>query len=325
MFVSSIIPTVGRKVLNRAVRSVLEQDFCEADYEIIVVNDSGNPLPDEDWQHSPRVTVIHTARVERCLARNAGAAVARGHYLHFLDDDDWLLPGALNVLWRRIQASDGADWLYAGAVLYDRDDEPLIPLCQRLTPNCFAQVMAGEWIPLQASLINRADFLRVGGFNPLTAGSEDVDLARRMALNHDFLGTDEFVAGIGVGVRGSTTNQAKARLDARRARELILDAPAAFERMWRSAANRFWRGKVVRIYLTSAYQNLQQRRLYAAASRLTAALRAMCMSGLWSIANRDFWRAVATPYDSEAFARGRAAQRLAVPAIRSETMAVKQG
>jgi len=49
VFVSYIIPTIGRSSLNVAVKSVLEQDFQRDEIEVIVVNDSGTPLPPEDW------------------------------------------------------------------------------------------------------------------------------------------------------------------------------------------------------------------------------------------------------------------------------------
>ena len=97
MFCTSIIPTVGRKTLQRAVQSVLDQNFSADEFEVIVVNDSGSPLPFADWQSSPLVRVIHTDHQERCVARNTAAALAKGTYLHFLDDDDWMLPGALKI------------------------------------------------------------------------------------------------------------------------------------------------------------------------------------------------------------------------------------
>jgi len=51
MFCSTIIPTIGRATLARAVQSVLEQDFTAADYEVIIVNDSGKPLPADDGRN----------------------------------------------------------------------------------------------------------------------------------------------------------------------------------------------------------------------------------------------------------------------------------
>ena len=46
MFSSTVIPTVNRPTLSRAVRSVLQQNFTADDFEVIVVNDSGQPLPE---------------------------------------------------------------------------------------------------------------------------------------------------------------------------------------------------------------------------------------------------------------------------------------
>src|SRR6185503_20285902 len=99
MFCSTVIATIGRPTLKGAVTSLLEQAFTVDDFEIIVVNDSGRPLPDEAWQASPKVKIIETNRRERSVARNTGAALATGRYLHFLDDDDWLFPNALQTFW----------------------------------------------------------------------------------------------------------------------------------------------------------------------------------------------------------------------------------
>jgi glycosyltransferase involved in cell wall biosynthesis len=154
MFFSTIIPTVGRPTLSRSVDSVLNQEFTAEDVEVIVVNDAGTHLPGASWQRSPNVRILNTNRHERSVARNTGAAVAKGRYLHFLDDDDWLAEDAIQEFWHLAQASQTA-WLYGGSQLVDRAGNPLLQLHHRLQGNCFMQVLAGEWIPLQASLIGR--------------------------------------------------------------------------------------------------------------------------------------------------------------------------
>ena len=109
MFCSVIIPTIGRQTVTRAIYSVLEQEFTADNFEVIVVNDSGQILPDAPWQHFEQVRLINTNRRERSVARNAGAAIAKGKYLCFLDDDDWLLPRALEQFWAlACQAKDAA-------------------------------------------------------------------------------------------------------------------------------------------------------------------------------------------------------------------------
>src|SRR5258706_696371 len=184
LFCSTIIATIGRATLNRAGESVLCQE-CDQPHEVIVVNDTGQPLPPADWQQAARVKVVDTARHERSVARNTGAAIARGKYLHFLDDDDWLLPEALQALKELAQQAEENAWLYGSTQLVDRQGNPLIELHHGLNGNCFVQVLAGEWIPLQASLIPAEAFFEVGGFDLRLSGSEDIDLCRRIALTHD--------------------------------------------------------------------------------------------------------------------------------------------
>ena len=302
MFCSTIIPTVARPTLARAVESVLGQTLVTDDFEIIVVNDSGRPLPQADWQRSERVRVIDTNRRERSVARNAGAAIARGRYLHFLDDDDWLFPDALQHLQALAESTEAA-WLYGGTQLVDRQDRPTIQLHHGLTGNCFAHVMAGEWIPLQASLIRAEMFFAVDGFNPLIAGPEDIDLLRRIALRGDIMGTDELVAYIARGEEGSTTDYAQHAEMRRWSRERTLDAPGVFSRFRASANSSYLHGRVLRVYLTSALWNLQHRRLFSAASRGVFSLAAFARAGR-RVLSADYWRALASDYDNQTFSKG---------------------
>jgi glycosyltransferase involved in cell wall biosynthesis len=311
IFCSTIIPTVGRPSLGRSVASVLQQQLDGEEFEIIVVNDSGVPLPPADWQRASRVRVIHTNRRERSVARNAGAAIARGRYLHFLDDDDWLEPGALHHLWRLANQS-GAAWLYGSTQALDRQGVPLIQLYHQFQGNCFLPTMAGEWIPLQASLIDAQVFCSLGGFNPLLCGPEDIDLLRRVALHYQLAGVEAIVANMLFGEAGSTTNLERHPLQSRWAREYILDEPGAFARM-RNSLNQQpdrdlseWKGRIVRIYLTSMMWNLQRRNFWSALCRAAHALVSIAAAGPSLFAN-PFWRAIGRPYASHTFARGMAA------------------
>jgi hypothetical protein len=302
MFSSTIIPTVGRDTLARAVHSVLSQSSEKCDFEVIVVNDSGKPLPQHEWQSSTRVQVINTNRRERSVARNTGAAIAQGQYLHFLDDDDWLFPDALCHFWQLWQNQEAA-WLYGSSQLVKRNGSQLIQLQHEIEGNCFLQAMAGEWIPLQSSLIEAKLFHQLGGFSALITGPEDIDLFRRICLYGNVAGTSGLIASIERGEVGSTTPYNRHPQMSRLAREQILDDPLAFHRMKENATSGYWLGRMLRIYFTSALWNLQHKRLATAASRLVSGLAVIALSHL-RISTMSFWKAFLSPYQSPTFARG---------------------
>ena len=220
MFCSVVIPTIGRETLARAVNSILTQTFTEDEFEVIVVNDSGQPLAAADWQHSQQVRMVTTNRHERGVARNAGAAMAKGNYLYFLDDDDWLLPDAFKHFWPLALQAKDAVWLYGNLRVVDETGKLLAELNSGVHRNCLAQIMGGVYIPIQASLIQSNMFFAVGGYNPSICGTEDLDLCRRIALRGDFANTSAAVACL---LRGQTwetsTNYAQAPEDNRRSRD----------------------------------------------------------------------------------------------------------
>lgn len=311
MFCSTIIPTVGRTKLERAVCSVLEQSFNPERFEIIIVNDSGRPLPYAAWHDAPQVAILNTQRRERCFARNCGASAARGAYLHFLDDDDWMAPGFLNQFETLAQREESAVWLYGATQLVDRDGSRLIQLQHGLSGNCFTQVMAGEWIPLQASLIRADSFFALGGFHPLIPGGEDVDLLRRAALRGDVAELDALVTYIEMGTTDSTTNYGQAVSLTRWAREAILNEPGVFARLRASALTAGWNGRMVRLFLTSAVWNARAGRPGTAAGRLLSGARASATAGT-ALFDVRFWQSLTRPYESDTFLKGFESANLSV-------------
>jgi glycosyltransferase involved in cell wall biosynthesis len=302
-FCSTIIPTVGRTKLARAVRSVLDQQLPDGDFELIVVNDSGQPLPMAEWQHDVRVQVINTNRRERCVARNAGASVAQGAYLHFLDDDDWLLPDGLAQLRALAQASPSIGWLYGATDLYDRHGNKVIELHNELQGNCFAQVMAGEWIPMASSLVSTQAFFAAGGFNHTALYAEDSDLARRVLLHEDLAYTPIRIACMEMGIERNSQIAVDQMRNSQLAREDVLCQSGVLRRMRASASTTYLRGRIVRLYLTSSIWNVRHGRWDIAAQRLCTGLVQFMLAGL-GITHADYWRALLKPYANRSFARG---------------------
>jgi glycosyltransferase involved in cell wall biosynthesis len=302
MFCSTIIPTVGRPTLSRAVCSVLNQEFDHDDFEVIVVNDSGKPLPDEEWQRSAQVRVIHTNRHNRSVARNAGAAIAKGKYLHFLDDDDWMLPGAFESFWELADTSQAA-WLYGAFRLVDNAGRTITEIYPDEVGNCYIQLIAWEWLPLQASLIESKAFFAVGGFaslHSLLGGFEDIDLSRQIAHYYDMARISMVVTNIRAGDKGSTTNYVDMFKQNRQSREKALDMAGAFTRMRASASSSpgrssYWYGKIVYYYLASIKWHLQHKCLFTAVSRSVYTLASFAAAGR-HILSADFRRGVLRPH-----------------------------
>lgn len=301
MFCSTIIPTIGRSELDRAVTSVLEQDFSAEPHEIIVVNDSGTLLPDAPWHGYENVTILNTNRYERCVARNTGAAVAQGRYLHFLDDDDWLEQGALQALWELSQQRDAA-WLYGYTTLVTRDGKPIMMLKYGLDGRRgFVSTMAGELIPLQSSLIRSDAFHRVEGFDPTIVGPENIDLARRVLLYETLAETPQPISCVERGDLGSTTDVARLGALLHRSRENVLALSGVWQALRVSADNRpYWHGRIIILYLGSAAWNVRHRLFLTALGRAGFAGLSAVASLRYAV-SRDFWRALIRPFRSPTF------------------------
>ncbi len=297
MFCSIIIPTVGRPSLNNSVHSALEQNFPNEEYEIIVVNDTGSLLPISQWQSSNRVQIITTQKRERCFARNVGAAIAKGEYLCFLDDDDWLLPETLNEFRELAQKEPNASWLYGGVRFIGEDGKILGFLNQGKSGNCFVEVMTETWIPIQASFVKVDVFFAVGGFDPAFVVTQDLDLLRRVALKHDLANTPADVACIQRGPkRESVTKYSIGWYFIALGRDRLLGEKDALSRLLDSAGNSArMRGFVLRNYIVATLFNVRQRAWSRAISRLLFGFFSFAKS-LKYVFSIDYWYAVRQTY-----------------------------
>lgn len=291
MFCSAVIPTIGRPTLSRAVCSVLDQKLNnDDDFEVIVVNDSGQPLPEMEWQQCERVRIITTQRRERSVARNTGAAIARGKYLYFLDDDDIMLPSALQAFWELAQTTDAA-WLYGSYQTADNDGNLIREFHPDLIGNIFAILITGEAIPFQASLLRPKEFYAAGEFDVYFTSTQDRDLGRRIALLGNVAKTPAIITQIRVGEGGSSTIWSTTAEFDRLGREKAFNQPGAFTRLWDSAkASGYLHGRVCRAYLASAVWNLKRKNILRGVSRLVS----MVAFGAPYILSSEFWGGIRT-------------------------------
>ncbi len=107
--ISIIIPVYNNALyLKPCLDSVIGQTLTEL--EIICVDDestdnSMNIL--KEYAHADcRFTIIKQPKLTAGAARNAGLAVAKGEYVHFLDSDDWIDLNFYETLYARAKETD---------------------------------------------------------------------------------------------------------------------------------------------------------------------------------------------------------------------------
>lgn len=109
--ISVIMLTYNRETLvPRAIESILSQTY--RDFELLIVDngstDKSGEIADTYAAGDPRIRVIHRERGSIGAGRNTGLDAARGEYLTFVDDDDWVEPDFLAFLLELLEAG-GAD------------------------------------------------------------------------------------------------------------------------------------------------------------------------------------------------------------------------
>jgi len=100
MHVSIIIPVYnGEKFIQRAIRSVVDQNFPRKQFEIIVVDDGSTDNTVEVIQPFKNFVRIlrHEKNMGLAASRNTGIKAARGQYIVNLDADDYLHQDFLSI------------------------------------------------------------------------------------------------------------------------------------------------------------------------------------------------------------------------------------
>jgi glycosyltransferase involved in cell wall biosynthesis len=185
MLVSVYIPTRNRRVLvERAVRSVLEQDHT--DLELFVVNDASTDDTEEVLGRlsasDPRLTVFTNTEAKGApAARNRAITAARGEFVTGLDDDDYVGPSHLSnfvTAWKHYE-SQGVKpsclypevvWMQAGRQKFVSSKPKTVVYADLFTHNVIGnQVFAP-----------RAHFIDVGLFDEQLPAWQDLDLFIRI-------------------------------------------------------------------------------------------------------------------------------------------------
>ena len=182
--VSVIIPAHNaERDIADAVRSVLDQT-CP-DFEIIVVDDGSSDGTLAALQpFGSRVRAHSQQNAGVSAARNAGALLATGEWLAFLDADDLWMPAKLQHQLALATPMSFTDRLNIGA----RGDLPVLQ--SESTPmrggDIFVALMReSNFITTSSVMIRKDVFDALGGFSPELRTAEDWDLWLRVAARHE--------------------------------------------------------------------------------------------------------------------------------------------
>ena len=183
--VSVVVPTYRRAAfLAETVTSVLDQTVA-ADLEVIVVEDGSREAPDALAKHAGKFEYLWQPNQGVGVARNAGAARARGAWVAFIDDDDLWCPekierqlalAARNPEMGLVHTDHLA--LVDGALRVPRRTPP-----RGSVPSGWvsAALVLSNFIVTSSTMVRKAEFDRVGGFTSNREWAEDLDLWLRLS------------------------------------------------------------------------------------------------------------------------------------------------
>lgn len=181
--VSVIIPSYkASKYLSDAIESVLKQIVSNGrSVECIVVID-GSPENDYEvaMQYSPHIKVVSQDNRGVNFARNAGAKLANGDYLIFLDADDWLTNDAVESRLDILQSDKDAVIVHGLCTHVNEIGEPISvdwhwPEGANAEGDMLERLLRSASIQMPSVMIEREAYLKAGGFDedyPIQAGEE---------------------------------------------------------------------------------------------------------------------------------------------------------
>lgn len=192
--VTIVIPTRNRlRFLAEAIESIRAQTLTS--WEVVVVDDASDDGSAEKLQEllSDDVRLHLVAlpqRSERSTARNAGLAKSTGRYVLFLDDDDRLLPAALERLARALDDDPAAAVAIGARRAFDpsghtrRAPHPRFRIRRKLTRELLLGWVT-EWVAVPGQCLIRTELLReISGWNTSLVGPEDQELLLRLTSLH---------------------------------------------------------------------------------------------------------------------------------------------
>ena len=254
---SVMIPTYNPRAdyLEQTLRSVLQQDQGADQMQIEVIDDcsSGNTAPEVTRRLGGERVMFHRESENRGLASTWNRCIerARGHWIHILHQDDFVLPGFYDLLRKGVEQREvGAlfcrcatvnstgHWL--GTSELNRESPGLLD-------DWHARITVEQLIRCPAIMVRRAVYEQLGGFLPHLGFVPDWEMWQRIASQFPFWFEPSILACYRVHSDSATSRMRLNAADVREVREMIeltaaYHTPARGRVLARKA--RFWYAKV---------------------------------------------------------------------------------
>jgi glycosyltransferase involved in cell wall biosynthesis len=167
--------------LERAIRSVVEQDYRDVEYIVVDPGSTDGSRDIIEKYRSRIATVILEPDGGPANGLNKGFAAATGEIFGYINADDAYLPGAITKVAAAFQSRPGADVIYGHCYIVDR--EGMVIRRSRSVPfNLRLYAYGGVVVMQQSTFFRRRAFEEVGGFNEINRTSWDAELLMDMAL-----------------------------------------------------------------------------------------------------------------------------------------------
>lgn len=117
LLLSLIVPVFNMEdYLEKCLKSILRQDLQDDEYEVILVNDGSKDdsevICKRYVEKYNNFHLINQKNQGVAVARNAGINSAKGKFIAFIDPDDYLLDGGLNIAFRKYAERDDIDVIH---------------------------------------------------------------------------------------------------------------------------------------------------------------------------------------------------------------------
>lgn len=185
--VSVIVPCFNHgRYLREALASV---GTPEVRTEIIVVDDGSSDSTSEviatfDTTNEFRSVRQHNAGL--AAARNRGLRESRGRYIVFLDADDRLVPGAIELGVAKLDERPECAFVFGRCRMMDQDGTVLVtPDQPRIVRDHYRELLRQNYIWMPAMAMFRRDPLeRIGGFNSEVNAAADYEMYLHLARHY---------------------------------------------------------------------------------------------------------------------------------------------